>query len=647
MFDTVRNHRAWLMPLLTVVVFVPFVLAGGVMTGFIDLFRKDDNTVAKIDGESITQQELEAAQRERIDRLVQMLGPNVDTKMFDTPQVRAATLDTILSDKAVEHEVSHLHLAVTNDRMKEIIGGIAQFQVNGKFDYETYLRLLASRGFTEASFEERVRADLGRQTFDGAVGGGTLLPRTVVDQLRALDTERRQVRRLQIKPDDFLAKASVGDAAIKSDYDANKDLYRTAEHAKAEYLVLRLADLAARETITEAAMREVYDGSKARWAGTEQRRASHILITAGKDGSAPDKAAARKMAEDVLHEVRAHPADFARIAKQKSKDPGSAGQGGDLGWFGRGMMTKPFEDAAFALKDGQTSDVVESDFGFHIIQITGVKGAGTKPFEEVRATIEAEMRKQAAQKRYAEIADQFSNFVFEQADGLSAAAAKFQLPLQTVEGLTRQGLPQQPDKAAIFTPAVLDAVFSPDALERHHNTKAIDVGSNTLVSVRVTEYVPSAVRPLEEMRAAILAKLQHREAVNLAHEAGEARLGQLRKQADDSGFEPVRDVGRRDGAGLAPATVTALMAVPADKLPSYLGADQPDGSFAILHVVGVSHVDAGTEAERAAQEKSWLDRIASGEQASYVQALRERYDARITRADLSSAAKGAAGKPKS
>jgi len=647
MFDTIRNHRAWLMPLLTVLVFVPFVLAGGVMTGFIDLFRKDDNTVAKIDGDTVTQQELEIAQRERIDRMVQMLGPSVDPKLFDTPQVRAATLDGILSDKAVEHEVSHLHLAVTNDRLKEIIAGIPQFQVNGKFDYDTYLRLLSSRGFTEASFEERVRADLGRQTFDNAITGGTILPRTVADQLRALDTERRQVRRLQLRPDDFLAKASVSDAALKADYDANKDQYRTPERAKAEYLVLRLSDLAARETISEAALREVYDGSKARWAGTEQRRASHILITAGKDGSAPDKASARKLAEEVLREVRAHPADFARIARQKSKDPGSAGQGGDLGWFGRGMMTKPFEDAAFALKDGQISDIVETDFGFHVIQVTGVKGSGTKPFEEVRATIESELRKQAAQKRYAEIADQFTNFVFEQADGLGAAAAKFQLPLLTVDDLTRQGVPQQPDKAAVFTPAVLEAAFAPDALERHHNTKAIDIGNSTLVSVHITQYTPSSVRPFEEMRPAILAKLQHQEAVKLAHEAGAARLAQLRKQADDAGFEAPKDVGRRDGAGFAPATVTAIMAAPADQLPAYLGADQPDGSYVIVRVLGVTHVDAGGEAERAAQEKSWLDRLANGEQASVVQALRERFDARITRADLSSAAARPGSKPKS
>ncbi len=641
MFDTIRTHRNWLMPLLLVGVVLPFVLSG--VYGF-SQFLREDNSVAKVDGEQISQQDLEIAQRERIERMVQMLGPNVDTRMFDTPQVRAATLDNLISDKAIEHEVKRLNLAVSDARLKELIGGIPQFQVNGKFDYDTYLRLLASRGFTEASFEARVRSDVGRQVLDSGITGGAYVPKAVLAQLLALDSERRQVRRLAFRADDYLAKTNIDEAAIKADYDANKDLYRTPEHATVQYVVLRAADLAARATVTDAAMRDYYDKNPARWAGVEQRRASHILITVGKDGSAPDKAGARKIAEDLLRQVRAKPAEFARLAREKSKDPGSAEKGGDLGWFGRAAMVKPFEDAAFALKEGQISDIVETDFGFHIIQVTGVRGAGTKPFEEVRATIDAEMRKQAAQKSYAEMADQFTNFVFEQSDGLEAAAKKFGLPLQTLDNLTRQGVPQQPDKAALFTPAVLEATFAPDAVEKHHNTKAIDIGSNSLISVRVMQYTPSAVRALDEIRPGIQAKLQHLAAAKLAREAGEARLAQLRKEADATGFEAVHDLGRRDTAYLPAKAITAVMAEPAAKLPSYIGVDQADGSYAVVHVLGVTHVEP-SDADRAALEKSIAERIANAEQQAYVQAVRERLDARVTRADLSAPAKPSGARP--
>ncbi|SPJ16956.1 Peptidyl-prolyl cis-trans isomerase [Burkholderiales bacterium] len=637
MFDTIRNHRNWVMPLLIVVVFLPLVFTG--IYGF-TRFVGDENTVAKIDGESISQQELEVAQRERIERMVQMLGPSIDTRMFDTPQARASTLDSMLSEKAIEHEAARLRLSVSDARMQEIIGSVPQFQLNGKFDYDTYLRLLTVRGFTEASFEARVRSDVGRQTLDAGVAAGALLPRTVIAHLEALEGERRQIRRLQFRPEAFLAKATVSEEAIKSDYESNKDLYRTPEHAKVQYLVLRLDDLAARTPVNEAEVRDYYEKNKSRWAGVEQRRASHILITSGKDGSAPDKAAARALAENLLRQVRAKPADFARLAREYSKDPGSAEKGGDLGWFGRSMMTKPFEDAAFALKEGQISDIVESDFGFHIILVTGVKGTQTKPFEEVRASIESEMRKQAAQKSYAELAEQFTNFVYEQSDSLAAAAEKFKLPLQTIDNLTRQGVPQQPDKAAIFTPTVLDAVFSADALEKHRNTKAIDIGNNALVSVRVLDYTPATVRPLEEVRAAIKAKLERAAAVQLARQTGEARLAQLRQAADDSGFEAVRDLGRGDGQFLPMTAINAIMTVPADHLPTYLGVDESDGAYAIVHVLSASSVAATDDAGRAKRERTWLDQVASAEQLEYVQALRERFDARVTRADLSAAGRG-------
>ncbi|HYA65363.1 MAG TPA: SurA N-terminal domain-containing protein [Burkholderiaceae bacterium] len=631
MFESIRSHRRWLMPVLTIVVFLPFVFSG--IYGF-TRFLGDESTVAKIDGETISQQELEIAQRERVERMVQMLGPNIDTRTLDTPQARASTLDALLSEKAIQHEAKRLRISISDTRLRELIASVPQFQQNGRFDYDTYLRLLQARGFTEASFEARVREDVRRQTLETGITAGVMLPRTVFDHLLALQDERRQVRRLPFRPEDYLGRAKVGEDAIKAEYESNKDLYRTPESVKAQYLVLRLDDLAAHATVSEAALRDYYERNKARWAGSEQRRASHILITVGKDGSAPDKATARKLAEDVLRQVRAKPSDFAKLAREKSKDPGSAAMGGDLGWFGRSMMTKPFEDAAFALQPGQISDVVETDFGFHIILVTGAKGAQTKSFEEVRPAIEAEMRKQAAQKDYAEMAEQFTNFVYEQSDGLAAAAEKFRLPLQTVDNVTREGPPQQPTKNTVFTPTVLDAVFSADSLERHHNTKAIDIGNNSLVSVHVEQYTPAAVRAFEQVRAPIKAKLERSAAVQLARQAGEARLAQLRQGADDKGFEAMREVGRRDVDFLPTGAMNTNMAVPGDRLPTYLGFDQPDGTYAIVHVLALANNRSSGDAERSELAKALTERTAGAEENEYVQALRERFDARVTRADL-------------
>jgi peptidyl-prolyl cis-trans isomerase D len=630
MFESIRNQRRWLMPLLTLVVFVPFVFSG--VYG-LTRFMGDDNSVASVDGEPISQQELDNAHRERVERMMQMLGPSVDAKVFDSPQMRASTLDNLLSDKSLEHEVERMRLSISDARLRELIATIPQFQVDGHFDYETYKRLLASRGFTEASFEARVRTDAGRQALESGVVSGAMVPRTVVERLRALDNERRQVRRLVFRPDDFLAQTSVTDEAVKADYDANRDRYRTPEQAKVQYLVLRLDDIAARTPVAEAALKAYYEANLARWGEPEQRRASHILVTFGKGGSAPDKAGARALAEDLLRQVRARPGDFARLAREKSKDPGSADKGGDLGWFGRAMMTKPFEDAVFALHEGQISDVVETDFGFHIIELTGIKGGKAQAFEQVRGTIEAEMRKQAAQKTYADLAEQFTNVVYEQADDLAPAAAKFQLQLQTLDGLTRAGAPKQADKSAIFTPQVLDAVFAPDSIDKHHNTKAIDVGNSTLVSVHVLAYTPSAVRPLAEVSAQIKARLQRSAAAQLARAAGERRLAQLKAAPDDAGFEPVHELARRDTSFLAAPAIASIMAVPQASLPAYVGVDQADGGYALIHVLSASVVE-GSDADGAAKEKALRDETARADRAAFVQALRERFGARITRPDL-------------
>jgi peptidyl-prolyl cis-trans isomerase D len=649
MFETIRRHRNWLMPVLTLVVFVPFVWGG--IYSFTQLSSGDTNTVAKVDGDSISQQELDTAQKDRVERILQMAGRNVNPSMFDTPQMKASTLDSLISDKAIQREAGHLHLNASEARIRELISQVPQFQVNGKFDYDTYTRLLATKGYSEATFESKVREDIGRQALEGGVVAGTIVPKAVLAHMRAIDSEHRLVRRMQFRAEDYVDKVSIPDDKIQADYDANKDLYRTPERVKVDYLVLRLDDIAARTPVSDAAMHEYYDNNKARWAGVEQRRASHILVTFGsKDASAPDKASARKLAEDILQQVRAKPADFARIAREKSKDPGSAASGGDLGWFGRSMMTKPFEDAAFALQEGQISNVVETEFGFHIIEVTGVKGNQARPFEEVRATIESEMRKQAAQKVYAEQAEQFTNFVYEQSDGLAAAAQKFNLTLQTLDDLTRQGALQHPDKASIFTPAVLEAVFASDSLQKHHNTKAIDIGNNALVSVHVDQDTPAAVRPLDEVRGAIRARLQRAEALRLAREAGEAKLKELQAQGSGSadpkakdGFEAVHDLSRHDNAFLPAAAIGAVMALPADKLPGYVGVDQNDGSYAVVHVLGASTVDMSGEAA-ANQDRTWIERVTNAEQQEYVQALRDRMDAKVTKPELSMNQPAAAGK---
>ena len=618
-----------------IVVTMTFILGGAY--GYLQ-FKNSDTSVATVGPERISEQDLDIAFRERLDQMAQMLGANFDASKFDTPPARAATLDALVSERTLKHAAHQARVTVSNARLQEVIAAIPAFQQGGHFDYDAYKTLLASRGMNEGSFEGRVRDELTRQTLVDGVSASAFLPKAVLDRLWQLEHEKRQIRELAFRPESYFGKTQVGDDAVRADYDKNKARYMSPETVKAEYLVLRARDLVSQVSVPPEQVRAFYDNNMKRWGEAERRRASHILITAGAGGSAPDKDQARKLADTVLAKVRANLSDFASLAKQYSKDPGSAQKGGDLGWFGRGMMVKPFEEAAFSLKDGQTSGLVESDFGFHIIRLTGVEAARVKTFDDVKAQIEGELADQAAQKRFSDIAEQFSNFVYEQSDGLKAAADKFKLSLHEVDGLTRAGAPQG-EAAAVFTPALVQAVFAPDSVEKRRNTKAIEAGANTLVSARVLDHHAAAPIPLDVVKDGIKAKLEHDAALELAKKAGESRLAELQKAPDDAGFNEPHWIGRDDPQKLSPLALKTIMGVPNTRLPGYVGATSADGAYEVIQVLASRAADAPPGEAGKSPHEEWLRQTSTADELGYVRALRDRYGARIARPELQ-AAKG-------
>ncbi|MCX7902340.1 MAG: peptidylprolyl isomerase, partial [Burkholderiaceae bacterium] len=353
-----------------------------------------------------------------------------------------------------------------------------------------------------------------------------------------------------------------------------------------------------------------------------------------------DKEGARKLAEQTLARLRNAPGDFARLAKELSKDPGSAANGGDLGFFGRNMMVKPFEEAAFALKEGQLSEVIETDFGFHIIRLTEIRPARVKSFDEVRAEIEREVRRQQAQKKFAEAAETFTNTVYEQADSLQPAAEKLKLKVQTAERVTRQGAEGVAPHPPVFTPRVIEALFAADALKNRRNTEAIETAPNTLVAARVLEHRPAQVRPPAEVAGEIRKRLQRQEAIRLAKEAGQTRLAALREQPDLSGFDKPRTISRLAPGGLPDSALKAVFQIPAQQLPKFLGVELEGGSFAILHVLSARVPEKPDVARREQMALGWAQALASGDSHAYVEALKSKYKTEILQPGLKSAEKG-------
>lgn len=625
MFDAVRNNKRIVQVFLALIT-LPFAFFG--VESYVRSVGTGDD-VARIGDVKISQQQFQQALREQQERLRNQMGGQFDPKMLDVPQARQAILDDLVDQQLLILEAGKRKLYASDEVVRRTIAGIDAFKIDGKFSPERYEVALKAQGMTPAGFEARLRQDLTLQQLATAVGQSGLVARTVSDRILAMQTERRDVQEYRIGPDVFLDKVKLADDAAKKFYDENSRQFEVPEQAKAEFVVLSMETIGAQLTVSEAETKAWFDGHRDRFVQPEERRASHILIASEKIGK--DKARAR--AEALLQEIGKNPASFADLAKKNSDDPGSAAKGGDLGFFGRGMMVKPFEDATFLLKDGEISGIVESDFGFHIIKLTGIHAAKEKPFSEVRGEIEAELKKTAASRKFAEAAESFSNIVYEQSDSLKAAAEKFGLTVKQSEWLGRQA---NPANGPLANEKLLTALFAEDSVKNRRNTEAVEIGPNTLVAARIVDYKPAALQPFESVKVAIETMLRHQEAQALARKDGEARLEALRKGEDKLAWGAVKRVSRLDHNVLPPAAVATVFRMETAKLPAFAGAELPGNGFALFRL---NKVEAGEVLDEA-RKQAMLGQLANLEMQeevqSYLAALRHRYKVEINKAALES-----------
>jgi peptidyl-prolyl cis-trans isomerase D len=623
MFDAVRNSKRIVQVFLALII-LPFAFFG--VDSYLGGVNSGDD-VAKIGDVKITQQQFQQALRDQSERLRTQLGEKFDAKLLDAPEARTAIIDDLINQRLLMIEANKKGLFVSDDAIRRTIGSIDAFKIDGKFSSERYEAALRAQGMTPAGFEAQLRQDLTLQQLAGAIGQSGVLAHTVSDRMLALQTEKREVMELRLGLDSYLDKVKLADGAARKFYDENSKQFELPEQAKAEYVVLSMETIGAQLAVTEAEIKAWYDGHKAQFQQAEERRASHILIASEKLGK--DKAKAR--AEEVLKEVRKNPAGFADLAKKNSDDPGSASKGGDLGFFAHGMMVKPFEDATLALKEGEISDIVESDFGFHIIKLTGIHAAKEKPLSEVRGQIEEDLKKAAASRKFAEAAEAFSNTVYEQPDSLKPVAEKFNLSIKQSDWLARQA---DPANGPLGNVKLLAALFSEDSIKNKRNTEAVEIASNTLVAARLIDYKPAALQPFDGVKGTIESMLKRQEAQALAKKDGEARLEALKKGEDKLSWSAAKSVSRIDSRLIPPAAVPAVFRMDTAKLPAYTGVELPGSGYALFKL---SKVNAG-EAIDEANRRAMLDQLgklgAQEDVRLYLAALRGRYKVEINKAAL-------------
>ncbi|WP_295850877.1 SurA N-terminal domain-containing protein [uncultured Xylophilus sp.] len=620
MFEFIRKHSKIVMILLFLLIIPSFVLFG------VDGYRRSMEkgaAVATVDGHEITQGEWDTAHQATVERMRAQM-PNLDAKIFDTPDARYATLERLVRERVLLTAAEKGHLAPSDARLARTLGedpGIAAMRgADGKLDMAQYREVLARQGLTPEGYESRVRSDLAlRQVVDGVTATSFATPAQTDAALNPF-LERREIQVLQFKPEDFTAKVTVTDADLEAYYRQNTDRFRLPEQADVEYVVLDLDSVKKGMAVSEQDLRTYYEQNQARLAGQEERRASHILITAPKDAPQAERDKAKARAEALLATVRKSPGQFADIARKNSQDPGSAANGGDLDFFARGAMVKSFEDAAFALKKGEISDVVASDFGYHIIQLTDIKAPKARSFEEVRPQLEAELRQQQAAAKFAELAEVFTNGVYEQADSLKPIAERLKLTVRTAPGVQRTPAPGA--TGALANPRLLEALFAPDAIEKKRNTEAIEIGPSQLASARVVRHVAARTPAFAEVREEVRKLVVAQRATEMSRKEGQARLQALQANPSSASLPAPVTVSREQSQQQPQQVVMAALRAPAAQLPAFVGTDVGAG----YAVIRINKVEPRAASANAAQDRSQVAQWwGSAEGQAYYDLLKSRY----------------------
>lgn len=627
MFDFVRKHTKWMMLLMFLLIIPAFVLVG--VDGFKSISAGGES-VAKVGSYSIKQIEWDNAHKVEVDRLRGQY-PNVDVKMFDTPQIRYGTLEKLVRERVLTEAAQSAHLITTDARLAAALQQdptIAMLRKpDGSLDMDRYRQLAAMQGTSPEGFEAKVRNDLSQRQVEFSVAGTALAPAGLANVSLNAFFERREVQIARFAAGDYAGKVNLTDADVQSYYDANTVQFQAPETATVEYLVLDLESVKKTITLNEADVKSYYEQNVARLSGKEERRASHILINAPKEMAAADRQKARARAEELLAQVRKAPESFADVARKNSQDTGSASNGGDLDFFGRGAMVKAFEDAVFALKKGEISDVVESDFGFHIIKLTDLKSPKPKTFEELRAGIEADLKAQQAQRKYAEIAEVFTNGVYEQSDALKPIAEKLKLEVRTASGIQRKPLPGA--QGPLANAKLLAAIFSSDSIEKKRNTEAIDIGPSQLASARITQYTAARTLPLAEVRGNVRDRLIASRSAELAKKDGEEKLTAWKQDGKDAKLAEAVVVSRDRSQPLAGPILDAVMRANTETLPSWVGVDLGAQGYAVVRVNKVLPRNDVADATAKQERNQFAQWLAGAESQAYYALLKERFKVKI------------------
>lgn len=595
-------------------VLIPFALFG------IDSYLNqagNNLSIAKVDGYKIALPEYNRA-IENVRNRMMSEGKKVDPAMFDSFEFKESVVDGLITKQLINNDIKKSQFKITDQQLSQYIIGMPDFQKDGKFSQELYDKVLQNNQLNPKKFEESIRNDLLiQQVRDGLQKLTFIPPNNLTETLKAT-SQQREVTVAEFKTKEYMAKANISEKDMQAFYDQNKSKFLAPEQVKAEFVVFSLTSILPSITVSEDEVKAFYKTNADKYQNQQQREASHILIAASKNAAPAEKAKAKAKAEDVLGQIKKNPKQFEELATKYSQDPESAKKGGDLGAFGRGMMVKPFDDAVFSMKVNEISGIVESDFGYHIIKLTKVIGEGGG-FDAIKPQIKAELIYQKAQDKYAALAEDFSNKVYEQSSSLDVVSKKFNLPIQKTDWISRN----ESDKF-FKNEALMNALYSKESIKDRRNTEAIEVTPNNLISARVVDYKAQSTKPFAEVKKSIEDYLKFEAAKKLVATEGEAALKSVNDASRKIDWQATVLVDRKNTKGLSQAVTNHAYKMPTDKLPSYSGFVDGNNGYVIVKVSKVAFPNDDNEENKKEFASSYTEALSSEYLSAYLKGLKAK-----------------------
>ena len=472
---------------------------------------------------------------------------------------REAVFQALLQRALLAEGAEEMGFAVSQEQLKQSIVNDPTFHdQSGKFSQSLFNQYLSQRNFSEDQYIDQLRSEFAVQHLLAMIGSGVLVSDAQAKQIIDAGLVERTIRTMTFVPEAFSAQVKADDAALKKYYDENKKNYIVPQAVKLEYVALDIRDLANRQTVGEEEVKKALEQV------VPEREIAHILFAVAKDAPENVRAAAKSEAEKVLAQAKANPAKFAALAKQYSRDEGSAENGGNLGYLPKdGGLLKEFEDKAFSLEKGQISELVQTDAGYHIIKVLNIQS-----LEKEKARIEADLKQKKAASAFNEVKEKLTEEAFNHPDSLSEAAKKLNLKVEApADWLTKEN-----GKAAGMPEALINAVFSDDVIKKKHNSEPVTVGEGLVWVVRAKEVREESVQTFEQAKELVKADYVRGEARKLAEQKAKQTLSDAEKGKAAGAWSPVSQMTAEQARKSMPPEAYAQLvkARPAKDKPAYV-----------------------------------------------------------------------------